>query len=96
MLKLEIQNSYKRDLKLAYKQNIITHKIQTELKFVIDTLQSGKTLPEKPYRPHGLNGEYSGYTSCHIKANFCLIYKIAGNNLHLIRVGKHTTLYKNF
>ena len=96
MLKLEIENSYKRDLKLAYKQNIVTNKIETELKFIIDTLQSGKNLPEKPYRPHGLNGEYNGYIGCHVKADFCLVYKIKGNNLHLVRVGKHTTIFKKF
>lgn len=96
MLSLEIENSYKRDLKLAYKQNIITHKIETELKFVIDTLQSGKNLPEKPYRPHALNGEYIGYMGCHIKADFCIIYKITNTALHLVRVGKHTTIYKKF
>ena len=95
MLKLEIENSYKKDLKLAIKQNLLTQEISDRLKFAIDTLQIPKPL-EKEYNPHPLSGDYKGYFDCHIKGDFVLVYKLSDTALHLVRVGRHTTIFKKY
>ena len=72
-MKYDIQftNQFKKDLKLAQKQN----KNLDKLFEVIDILANGGTLDAK-YRDHDLTGNYKGTRECHIEPDWLLIYEI--------------------
>ena len=71
-------NQFKKDLKLAKKQN----KNLDKLFEVIDILANGGTLDAK-YRDHDLTGNYKGTRECHIEPDWLLIYEIQNNVLVL-------------
>ena len=91
-MKYEVQftNQFKRDLKLAKKQN----KNLDKLFEVIDVLANGGTLDEK-YRDHDLSGNYKGTRECHIEPDWLLVYKVYRDTLilKLIRTGSHSDLF---
>ena len=66
-MKYDIQftNQFKKDLKLAKKQN----KNLDKLFEVIDILANGGTLDAK-YRDHDLTGNYKGTRECHIEPDW--------------------------
>lgn len=92
-MKYEVQftNQFKRDLKLAKKQN----KDLDKLFDVIDILANGGTLDEK-YRDHDLSGNYKGPRECHIEPDWLLIYEIREDVLVLMlyRLGTHAELFR--
>ena len=92
-MKYEIKftNQFKKDLKLAKKQN----KNIDELLQVIKKLANGQKLEEK-YRDHDLLGNYKGCRECHINSDWLLIYQIIDDVLVLVlyRLGNHSTLFK--
>ena len=63
-MKYDVQftNLFKKDLKLAKKQN----KSLDKLFEVIDILVNGGTLESK-YKDHDLKGNYKGTRECHIE-----------------------------
>ena len=82
-MKYDIQftNQFKKDLKLAKKQN----KDLDKLFEVIDILANGD-----------LTGNYKGTRECHIEPDWLLIYEICGDVLVLMlyRLGPHSELFK--
>ena len=92
-MKYDIQftTQFKKDLKLAKKQN----KNLDKLFEVIDILANGGMLDEK-YRDHDLKGRYKGTRECHIEPDWVLIYEIRNNILVLMlyRLGTHAELFK--
>lgn len=88
---IEFTNQFKRDLKLAKKQN----KNLDELFAVIEILASGGTLDAK-YRDHSLTGNYKDTRECHIEPDWLLIYEIRDDVLVLMlyRLGTHSELFK--
>ena len=80
-MKYDIQftNQFKKDLKLAKKQN----KNLDKLFEVIDILANGGTLDAK-YRDHDLTENYKGTRECHIEPDWLLIYEICGDVLVLM------------
>lgn len=92
-MKYDIQftNQFKKDLKLAKKQN----KNLDKLFEVIDILANGGTLDAK-YRDHDLTGNYKGTRECHIEPDWLLIYEICGDVLVLMlyRLGSHSELFQ--
>ena len=92
-MKYEVQftNQFKRDLKLAKKQN----KDLDKLFDVIDILANGGTLDEK-YRDHDLSGNYKGTREYHIEPDWLLIYEIREDVLVLMlyRLGTHAELFR--
>ena len=72
-MKYEVKftNQFKRDLKLAKKQN----KGLDELFEVVSILADGGTLDAR-YRDHDLSGNYKGTRECHIEPDWLLVYKI--------------------
>ena len=92
-MKYEIQftNQFKRDLKLAKKQN----KNLDKLFDVINILANGDTLDVK-YKDHDLTGKYKGTRECHIEPDWLLIYEIHGDVLVLMlyRLGTHSDQFK--
>lgn len=89
-LKLKVENSFKGDIKKIYKQGIIT---QDEIESVIESLLCQIPLAPK-YQDHKLTGDLKAYKECHIKPNLLLVYKITKDELHLVRLGSHSELFK--
>ncbi len=91
-MKYEIKftNQFKKDLKLAKKQN----KNLDKLFDVVSILADGGTLDTK-YRDHELSGKYKGTRECHIEPDWLLVYEIRGEVLVLMlyRLGSHSELF---
>lgn len=91
-MKYEVKftSQFKKDLKLAKKQNKNLEKLFS----VIETLANGDTLDEK-YRDHELIGNYKGTRECHIEPDWLLIYEVQDNVLVLMlyRLGSHARLF---
>ena len=92
-MKYEVKftNQFKRDLKLAKKQN----KGLDELFEVVSILADGGTLDAR-YRDHDLSGNYKGTRECHIEPDWLLVYEIRDEVLVLMlyRLGTHSELFK--
>jgi len=92
-MKYEVKftNQFKKDLKLAKKQN----KNLDELFEVVRILADGGTLGAR-YRDHDLSGNYKGTRECHIEPDWLLVYEIRDEVLVLMlyRLGTHSELFK--
>ena len=92
-MKYEVKftSQFKRDLKLATKQN----KDLTKLFLVINDLSDGKALDAR-YHDHELSGNYRGVRECHIEPDWLLVYEIHDEVLVLMlyRLGSHSDLFK--
>ena len=92
-MKYEVKftNQFKKDLKLAKKQN----KDLDKLYEVIGILADGGTLDAR-YRDHDLSGNYKGTRECHIEPDWLLVYEIRDEVLVLLlyRLGTHAELFK--
>ena len=88
---LQFTSQFKKDLKLAKKQN----KDLGKLFEVIDIMANGETLDAK-YKDHSLTGNYRGTRECHVEPDWLLIYEIRGDVLVLMlyRLGSHSELFK--
>lgn len=63
-----------------------------KLREVIARLSKRQTL-EARYSDHDLKGEWIGHRDCHVKDDWILIYRVDGNDLILVRTGKHSDLF---
>jgi mRNA interferase YafQ len=63
-----------------------------KLREVILLLIEGSPLPPR-YKDHPLAGEWKHFRDCHIEPDWLLIYKIVGDDLHLVRTGTHSDLF---
>ena len=92
-MKYEIKftNQFKKDLKLAKKQN----KDLDKLCEVVNILADGGTLDAR-YRDHDLSGNYKGTRECHIEPDWLLVYEIRDEVLVLMlyRLGTHSELFR--
>ena len=92
-MKYEVKftNQFKKDLKLAKKQN----KDLDKLFDVVNILADGGVLDAR-YRDHDLSGEYRGTRECHIEPDWLLVYEIRDEVLVLMlyRLGTHSELFK--
>jgi mRNA interferase YafQ len=79
---------FRRDVKLAQRRG----KEMARLREIILLLIEGKPLPPR-YRDHPLSGEWKHFRDCHIEADWVLIYKAEGDDLHLTRIGTHSDLF---
>ena len=88
---VKFTNQFKKDLKLAKKQN----KDLDKLFEVVNFLASGGTLDAR-YRDHDLSGNYKGTRECHIEPDWLLVYEIRDKVLVLMlyRLGTHSELFK--
>ena len=87
---LEIIQStrFRRDIKRLQKQG----KNLADLQSIIRTLVKKKLLEPK-CKDHKLVGDWKEYRDCHIEPDWLLIYKVEGNELHLVRTGSHAELF---
>ena len=87
---IKYTNQFKRDLKLARKQNRDLDKLFE----VIGILASGGSL-DASHHDHELSGKYKGSRECHIEPDWLLVYEILDNVLVLMlyRPGTHSELF---
>ena len=52
----------------------------------------GVPLPSR-CRDHRLQGTWKGHREAHIEPDWILIYRIDGDELHLVRTGSHSDLF---
>ena len=88
MLILKISNQFKKDIKLAKKQNRDLKKLEN----VINALQSKEKLDRK-FKDHKLTGNFSDCRECHITPDWLLIYMMNEKELVLVRIGSHSDLF---
>ena len=92
-MKYEVKftNQFKKDMKLAKKQN----KDLDKLFDVVNILADGGILDAR-YRDHDLSGDYKGTRECHIEPDWLLVYEIRDEVLVLMlyRLGSHSELFK--
>jgi mRNA interferase YafQ len=88
---VKFTNQFKKDIKLAKKQN----KNLDKLFEVVNILASGGILNAR-YRDHDLSGNYKGTRECHIEPDWLLVYEIQEGILVLMlyRLGTHSELFK--
>ena len=88
MLKIELTNSIKKDLK-KYKHQ---KEVLLELQEIIELLAKKKALPSK-HRDHNLIGDWITHRECHVRSDILLIYKVEDGVLFLTRFGSHSELF---
>ena len=79
---------FRRDVKRAEKRG----KDMVKLRQVLLLLLQGEPLPER-LKDHPLRGNWNGYRDLHIEPDWLLIYRVAGEELHLARTGSHSDLF---
>ena len=88
MLGFRFTNQFKKDLKLLEKRRY-------NLEEIYDILI--KIIWEEPlleqYREHGLSGNYSGFTECHIQNDWILTYYFCEEGVVFARTGTHSDLF---
>ena len=85
---IEFTTRFKKDLKLAKKQN----KNLDKMFEVIEILANGGKLDAK-YRDHDLSGNFKGTRECHIEPDWLLIYEIKEDILVLMLSRTHSDLF---
>ncbi len=61
------------------------------LKQTLLLIEGDSLLPR--YKDHSLSGNWNHHRDCHIEPDWLLLYKIDGDDLHLIRTGTHADLF---
>lgn len=87
---LKPSTQFKRDLRLAIKQNKDLSKLESIIKLLIE----GFSLSSKN-KDHSLTGPWIGFRECHITPDWLLIYQIDSemNQLRLVRLGSHAEIF---
>ncbi|MFZ0604200.1 MAG: type II toxin-antitoxin system YafQ family toxin [Roseiarcus sp.] len=79
---------FRRDVKRAEKRG----KDLSKLRLILELLIAGRELPAI-YKDHPLKGDWKGYRDVHVEPDWLLIYRAAGDELHLARTGSHADLF---
>ena len=79
---------FKRDVKRAQRRG----KDLAKLRPPLTALVHQSLLPAR-YRDHPLRGNWQGYRELHVEPDWLLIYRVVGNELHLVRTGSHADLF---
>jgi mRNA interferase YafQ len=87
-LRNPIRNAqFRRDVKLAERGKDLA-----KLRELILLLIESEPLPSR-YKDHALGGNWKHHRDCHIEPDWLLLYKIDGEDLHLVRTGTHSDLF---
>ncbi|MDR1114161.1 MAG: type II toxin-antitoxin system YafQ family toxin [Candidatus Margulisbacteria bacterium] len=91
MRKAVYSSQFQKDYKLCQRRGC---KIQKLINVMLD-LEKEIPLSAK-YRPHPLQGNYSGYMDCHIAPDWLLIYSIdeKTKEIYFARTGTHSDLFR--
>jgi mRNA interferase YafQ len=75
------------------KRRLSPHVLDYEtLEYVFELLQRRKSLPQAS--GSGLEGEYAGFTECHIDADWLLVYRVTRSRIVFHRTGTHRDLFR--
>lgn len=88
MLELLLENSCRKDIKLAKKRG----KDLTKLWAMVESLQREEKLPAK-HRSHMLTGNWNSFWECHVEPDWLLVYYFTDRALVLVRTGTHSDLF---
>lgn len=88
MLTPVVSRAFRRDTKRLEKRG----KDMAKLRVLLALLIEQKALPAR-YRDHPLKGQWSSYRDAHIESDWLLIYRVVGDELHLVRTGTHADLF---
>lgn len=80
---------FKRDVRRAGKRG----KDLTKLRVLLASLIQQEPLSDR-YLDHPLRGTWKGFREAHIEPDWLLIYRVGGDELHLVRTGSHADLFK--
>jgi len=95
MLTVKLDKQFKKDLKRDQRSGKFKDEDFARLKSAMNSLMEDNELDES-YVPHPLLGEWKGYSECHIKPNWLLIYKQESEYIKLARLGTHQQLFKKY
>ena len=79
---------FKRDVRRAGKRGKDLLKLRVLLAALIDR----QPLAAR-YLDHPLRGIWKGYREAHMEPDWLLVYRIEGDDLHLVRTGSHSDLF---
>ena len=82
-------SQFKRDVRRAKARGKDLTKLRVLLKALIEEEQLSVRN-----RDHLLRGIWKGYREAHIEPDWLLIYSAKGNELHLVRTGTHSDLFR--
>ena len=82
-------SQFKRDVRRAKARGKDLTKLRVMLKALIEEDQLSVRN-----RDHPLRGIWKGYREAHIEPDWLLIYSAKGNELHLVRTGTHSDLFR--
>lgn len=80
---------FKRDYKRCKKRGYDL----AELRTVMEALITRKSLNVR-HRDHELSGEWKGHRDCHVRPDWVLIYRVAGDTITFERTGTHSDLFE--
>ena len=83
-------SQFKRDVRKTRKRG----KDLSKLRRLLDLLIQQTALPSQ-YSDHPLRGPWKGCKEVHIEPDWLLIYRVSGDELHLVRTGTHSELFKH-
>ncbi len=63
------------------------------LAIVVATLAKAGRI-DSHFRPHKLQGSYSGYWECHLSHDLLLVYELSPDTVYLFRMGTHSDLFE--
>lgn len=87
MLSPTYTTQFKKDFKLAKKQQLNTSLLEE----IIEKLINEIPLDEK-YKDHPLKNNWNGHRECHILPDWLLIYKKTSTEIAFVRTGTHSEL----
>ena len=91
MLGIERSKTYIKDIKKVKFSDTQYHRYILYL----GKLLNQEVLPPEA-RDHHLKGEWFSFREFHLAGDLLVIYKIQFETLYLIRIGKHSQLFKKF
>ncbi|MCL1993456.1 MAG: type II toxin-antitoxin system YafQ family toxin [Spirochaetes bacterium] len=88
MIEPSFTNQFVRDVRLMKKQG----RNLDDLFDVLVEIIWEEPLPKRN-REHNLSGDYSGYTECHVKGDWLIIYRFSPGKVTFVRTGTHSELF---
>ena len=82
-------SQFKRDVRRAGRRGKELGKLRTLLASLVEQ----EPLRAR-HRDHPLRGIWKGYREAHIEPDWLVIYRVKGEELHLVRTGTHSDLFK--
>ncbi len=80
---------FKRDVRRAKARG----KDLRKLRRLLESLIEEEPLSAR-HRDHPLRGIWKGYREAHIEPDWLVIYRVKGSELHLVRTGTHSDLFR--